>query len=461
MSMRRTSLSAAVLMPWIFPFLAAAAAVEEHPFRFFLHPDLVGGLDGDELKRRLPMYVADLNLIFSKQTIRRFVFDPETGISITTETPYTGSFGGTFPETGYEIWAHVALMEPPHTGTHGGLMSFDVSGAGVAGELHWDKVYDRTEVMSLPAGSRGVDQYWRQIHNMTHEIEHIFGAGWGEYFSFRKVHDTTGVEPIQNISGFGDPLDPFWAAHADWLTDPLAMWQPVLTLPEILKEVRFAEVTAAAVNLGARSSLEEWTLPDLTKSKILVFEAGSGLPVPGAHVMAWKVKTVRPYENEPLLDTTAGGEGFVEFDWKGGFNNYDCALLIKAYRPGGQDASVLWYSIFDAQEERLVRGRNDLEIRVPIGSAQPVVRFIRADPNLDGTVDTSDVIRTLGHLFLGEDAPSCMAAADSNGDGRVDIGDPIHTLFFLFGGLGPPPAPYPDCGLPEPGEDCRSFPACS
>jgi len=68
--------------------------------------------------------------------------------------------------------------------------------------------------------------------------------------------------------------------------------------------------------------------------------------------------------------------------------------------------------------------------------------FRRGDVNLDGNVNVSDPIGTLGYLFQGGPAPDCEDAADANDDGRIDLTDPIAVLMSLFGGEGP---------LPEPG----------
>ena len=73
--------------------------------------------------------------------------------------------------------------------------------------------------------------------------------------------------------------------------------------------------------------------------------------------------------------------------------------------------------------------------------------FLRGDSNIDGTVDISDGINTLGYLFTGTGEVTCQDAADANDDGEVDISDAIFTLGFLF--LGNPATiqtPYPDSG---------------
>jgi len=90
--------------------------------------------------------------------------------------------------------------------------------------------------------------------------------------------------------------------------------------------------------------------------------------------------------------------------------------------------------------------------------------FQRGDADSSGTVELTDVIFTLGSLFLGEDPPSCMDAADSNDDGTVDLSDGVFTLLFLFvGGASIPDPGSEACGL-DPTEDplgCGGYSPCS
>lgn len=75
------------------------------------------------------------------------------------------------------------------------------------------------------------------------------------------------------------------------------------------------------------------------------------------------------------------------------------------------------------------------------------VPFKRGDVDGSGSVDLSDPIRLLHHLFLGSAAPACPDAADSNDSGDLDLSDAIHTLGWLFLGGPPPPRPGPHkCG---------------
>jgi hypothetical protein len=69
------------------------------------------------------------------------------------------------------------------------------------------------------------------------------------------------------------------------------------------------------------------------------------------------------------------------------------------------------------------------------------------------SVHITDAIALLGHLFLGEEAPSCLDAADADDSGQLDLADAIGLLGYLFRGTAAPPEPGPDsCGR-DPTED--------
>ena len=85
--------------------------------------------------------------------------------------------------------------------------------------------------------------------------------------------------------------------------------------------------------------------------------------------------------------------------------------------------------------------------------------FVRGDANEDGSVDISDAVSVLLHLFVAAVETRCEDALDSNDDGTVDISDPVATLNFLF--LGGTPL-SPGCG-PDSTADgigCLSHAGC-
>ncbi len=88
--------------------------------------------------------------------------------------------------------------------------------------------------------------------------------------------------------------------------------------------------------------------------------------------------------------------------------------------------------------------------------------FIRGDMNADGTVDISDAVAILRHLFVTGLTTTCEDAADANDDGTVDIADSVYLLSYLFNGGQRPPAPFPSCGFDGTGDllRCTGFQAC-
>ena len=75
--------------------------LQVHNLRFFLDPNLVSGMDFNDLKSNLSQYAEEINNVFAKQTIRRIVFDPDTGITITETKPYSDSYFS-LPEPEYD-----------------------------------------------------------------------------------------------------------------------------------------------------------------------------------------------------------------------------------------------------------------------------------------------------------------------------------------------------------------------
>jgi len=72
--------------------------------------------------------------------------------------------------------------------------------------------------------------------------------------------------------------------------------------------------------------------------------------------------------------------------------------------------------------------------------------FIRGDANTDGTLDITDPICILSHLFLGSCDLSCLDAADLEDNGAINLSDPIYLLNHLFLGGAEPLPPFGACG---------------
>lgn len=58
------------------------------------------------------------------------------------------------------------------------------------------------------------------LHTPEHELLHLWGCAIGEMYDFRRAKDVTGTLPKLDLDAW-DEEDAFWAAHRDWLRDPM------------------------------------------------------------------------------------------------------------------------------------------------------------------------------------------------------------------------------------------------
>jgi hypothetical protein len=100
--------------------------------------------------------------------------------------------------------------------------------------------------------------------------------------------------------------------------------------------------------------------------------------------------------------------------------------------------------------------------RTRAGSITVEQGFRRGDANLDGLLDISDPIHILAPIFMGFGTIECTDAADVDDDSTVNITDAVNLLMHLFLGGPAPRPPYPGCGA-DPTEDhlhCAAYPLC-
>jgi hypothetical protein len=58
------------------------AAPSSHRLKFYVDPTLAADIGPAEAGRRLAQYVADVNTVFTRETVRSFVFDPATDLQL-------------------------------------------------------------------------------------------------------------------------------------------------------------------------------------------------------------------------------------------------------------------------------------------------------------------------------------------------------------------------------------------
>jgi hypothetical protein len=87
---------------------------------------------------------------------------------------------------------------------------------------------------------------------------------------------------------------------------------------------------------------------------------------------------------------------------------------------------------------------------------------VRGDLNSNGSIDLSDVIYLLWHLFEGGPAPPCTKSADSDDTGVVELADGIYLLNHLFLDQPAPARPSVRCGTDRTRDSlgCESYSPC-
>ncbi len=77
---------------------------------------------------------------------------------------------------------------------------------------------------------------------------------------------------------------------------------------------------------------------------------------------------------------------------------------------------------------------------------------ICGDANLDGNIDSGDILYLVNYLFLGTSAPRwpMECRADANHDGSVDLGDVVYLINHLYLGAVAPPECPEHCYYPPP-----------
>lgn len=374
-----------------------------HRFRVFLHPELAEGFERRRLDFLLSCYVQDLNTIFSKNTCRRFDFDPAVDLEVTDAPPAFGYYPGDLPEGNYDLWAIVSPASQSSVPySHGGNMSFSEDGSGVAAGLYWDAVHDRTALSNSPPDDWALWNYWRQIHNLAHEFGHVFGAAVGEYYTLRYVQDTTGEPPLQDLQYYGTSgtEGPYWSEHVDYWTDPMLMWTPYLSWGELIGGVRFSQVSTAMINAGYRRGFPvSRYVPDLSSVSIRV-QSWPGELIPKVPVKVWKMMAHSPFSARLLCEAASDAKGEVQFSWDAGPDNEDNLILIKAW-PDGQPALLKWVSFYDAQEARMVFGKTNFVIPLhPFTSDPPLLAISHTADSvtLDWPWSPGFILETTGSL---------------------------------------------------------------
>ncbi len=337
-----------------------STATVTHTLKFYIHPDLVP--DMNFAKAVLPKYVSDMNYILAKNTTRQFTFDPETGITLTSTQPHTGS-AGVLPTTGFEVWSHVNKTAIGETTSNSGFFSFDVSGAAVLAGMKWLQLYDRDVLVT---NTPQLQDYWTQVYIMLHELGHVFCVAIGEYYNLATVNDTTGVPPLLNVNLANYPSDAFWSDKPDWIADPMlrivygqsGFGSPPRSYQLVMSLTKFSNLSAAILSGNYRMPSVQPPTVDLQNITIKVVDNTTQAPIPNANIKIWSVTNTDV--TALMFDSTANGTGTLIFAWGGGVNPHnsvDFLRLIKVYATG-YTAKAKYVSIWDTDITKIVDGNS-------------------------------------------------------------------------------------------------------
>ena len=348
-----------------------------HRLKFFVDPQLAAEIGGAEAGRRLAQYVADVNTVFTRESVRGFGFDPAADLQwiAPAQAPQCSLNGLVNGEIA------VCINKSTRGYSHGGLtMSWTFPARGATWNLNWTAIHDPLRLTRAIAPgaveSTEKDYLGRQLKTLLHELEHVFGAGSGEYYNAIAVADTTDVAPKADLD-LTKPADRYWWPRQHWRLDPLLgtvfeeRFDPAANRVATLEMIRFTEGTKANLD----TDWSNWPklgsskfMAGTTATQVRVSEREGGAALPGAQVWVWRDPGAgKPLE--PIAQGVSDAGGRFVFDWRCGFTCFAVGktnLLVKAQAPG-RAPGASWFTIFDAFEQKAVRGQAMFSIDLPLG----------------------------------------------------------------------------------------------
>jgi hypothetical protein len=356
------------------------AAPSVHRLKLFVDPAVVGDIGAAEAGRRLAQYVADVNTVFRRETVRSFVFDPASDLQLVN--PSTAPrCGADEPAEGEVV---VCISRSGDGYSHGGLaMGWPHPQKGVAWNLDWSAIHDPLRLSrTVAAGateSTEKDYLGRQLHAMVRALECVFGAGAGVggYSDAALVLDTSGVPPVTDLSLRND-ADRYWWTRQGWRLDPLfgsvytERRAPPANRVLTLGLIRFTAGTRAAIN----TDWSEWPrlgtsnyMTATAATQVRVTDRDNGAALPAAQVTVWRNPGVPRKPLVLLAQGVADAAGRFSFDWRcelSCFSSARSTLLVKASATG-RETGATWFTIYDAFEQKAVQRRSAFSIDLALG----------------------------------------------------------------------------------------------
>lgn len=139
-----------------------------------------------------------------------------------------------------------------------------------------------------------------------------------------------------------------------------------------LNKIKFSRLSSEIINDGSYRDIinrETRSIADLSDSKIKIMDKSKNM-ISNANIKIYKISVpLHPHIATLLISITSNQAGEVKFDWMASnpygspFNGEDELLLIKVNKEG-YAPTAKYFSIFDAQEQKLLSNKSQLEIDI-------------------------------------------------------------------------------------------------
>ncbi|MEE3053686.1 MAG: hypothetical protein VYB34_08110 [Planctomycetota bacterium] len=188
-----------------------------------------------------------------------------------------------------------------------------------------------------------------------------------------------------------------------------------------------------------------WPVP-IRSRQIVVHAPGAG---PEVGIFGERDQEIRGF----VLETTLGGEPVEELVVRRRLTSGNrISMELDLERPfDGLTITINQRDVVGLYEGERGPALSEIEVNGMVASVStvPTATFRRGDSNCDGSLNVTDAIVVLSHLFTNGSELCCEMSADTNGDNALNLTDPVYFLSYLFRAGG---------RIAPPGEDCGTVP---
>ena len=204
------------------------------------------------------------------------------------------------------------------------------------------------------------------------------------------------------------------------------------------------------VGAGSRTnSIVQMRWPVPIRSRQLVVHApGQG---PEVGIFGERSQEIRGF----VIETTLGGETVEERVVRRRLTSGNrITIELDLERPfDGLTLTIAQRDVVGLYEGEAGPALSEIVVNGMVASAStvPTATFRRGDANCDGSLNVTDAIVVLSHMFTNGSDLCCEMSADTNGDNTLNLTDPVYFLNYLFRAGGQIAPPGEDCGTVEQG----------